>query len=133
MKVPGTGLSFLNLPFTPRTSLRSPRNFGNARFRRFANFDFLTPKFYCFSQTNSELFFWFFAPKFLPIFFFRRRKIESCKSSETRVAEVSRRSERSSRGKRTFEVCRRCRQFFCGVTSLLNLMDSNKRHTAMCL
>ena len=31
-------------PFTPRTSLRSPRNFGNARFRRFANFDFLTPK-----------------------------------------------------------------------------------------
>ena len=31
-------------PFTPRTSLRSPRNFGNARFRRFANFDVLTPK-----------------------------------------------------------------------------------------
>ena len=31
-------------PFTPRTSLRSPRNFGNARFRRFANFDFSTPK-----------------------------------------------------------------------------------------
>ena len=30
--------------FTLRTSLRSPRNFGNARFRRFANFDFLTPK-----------------------------------------------------------------------------------------
>ena len=26
--------------FTPRTWLRSPRNFGNARFRRFANFDF---------------------------------------------------------------------------------------------
>ena len=25
---------------------------------------------------------------------------------------------------------RRRRQFFCGVTSLLNLMDSNKRHTA---
>ena len=31
-------------PFTPRTSLRSPRNFGNARFRRFANFDLLTSK-----------------------------------------------------------------------------------------
>ena len=37
-------------------------------------------------------------------FCFRRRKIESCKSSETCVAEVSRRSEPSSRGKRTFEV-----------------------------
>ena len=37
-------------------------------------------------------------------FFFRRRKIESCKSSETRVAEVSRRWELCSRGKRTFEV-----------------------------
>ena len=35
---------------------------------------------------------------------FRREKIEICKSSETRVAEVSRRSEPSSRGKRTFEV-----------------------------
>ena len=34
----------------------------------------------------------------------RRQKIEICKSSETRVAEVSRRSERSSRGKRTFEI-----------------------------
>ena len=31
-------------PFTHRTSLQSPRNFGNARFGRFANFDFLTPK-----------------------------------------------------------------------------------------
>ena len=31
-------------PCTPRTSLRSPRNFGNARFRRFANFDFSTTK-----------------------------------------------------------------------------------------
>ena len=38
---------------------------------------------------------------------FRRKKIEICKSSETRVAEVSWRSERSSRGKRTFEVRRR--------------------------
>ena len=37
-------------------------------------------------------------------FFFRRRKIESCKSSETRVAEVSRRSEPSSRGERNFDV-----------------------------
>ena len=41
--------------------------------------------------------------------FFRRRKIEICKSSETRVAEVSRRSEPSSRGKPTFEVRRRRR------------------------
>ena len=40
---------------------------------------------------------------------FQRRKIESCKSSETRVAEVSRRSELSSRGERTFEVRRRRR------------------------
>ena len=31
---------------------------------------------------------------------FRRRKIESCKSSETRFPEVSRRSEPSSRGER---------------------------------
>ena len=36
--------------------------------------------------------------------FFRRRKIESCKSSETRFPEVSCRSEPSSRGERTFEV-----------------------------
>ena len=41
--------------------------------------------------------------------FFRRRTIESCKSSETRVAEVSRRSERCERCKRTFEVRRRRR------------------------
>ena len=40
---------------------------------------------------------------------FRRQKIEICKSSETRVAEVSRRSEPSSGGKRTFEVRRRRR------------------------
>ena len=33
-------------PFTPRTSLRSARSFGNARFRRFATFDFLTPKIF---------------------------------------------------------------------------------------
>ena len=36
----------------------------------------------------------------------RRQKIESCKSSETRFPEVSRRSERSSRFERTFEVRR---------------------------
>ena len=45
-------------PFTPRTSLRSPRNFGNARFRRFANFDFLTPKKKN-RKKNSDLFFGF--------------------------------------------------------------------------
>ena len=44
---------------------------------------------------------------FFRIFFLRRKKIELCKSSETRVAEVSWRSERSSRGNRTFEVRRR--------------------------
>ena len=38
---------------------------------------------------------------------FQRQKIESCKSSKTRVAEVSRRSERCSRGKQTSEVRRR--------------------------
>ena len=31
-------------PFTPRTWLRSARNFGNARFGRFATFDFSTRK-----------------------------------------------------------------------------------------
>ena len=31
-------------PFTPRTSLRSASNFGKTRFRRFATFDFSTPK-----------------------------------------------------------------------------------------
>ena len=36
-------------------------------------------------------------------------KIEICKSSEMRLAKVSRRSEPSLRGKRTFEVRRRCR------------------------
>ena len=41
--------------------------------------------------------------------FFRRQRIEICKSSETRVAEVSRPSESSSRGERTFEVRRRRR------------------------
>ena len=37
-------------------------------------------------------------------FFFQRRKMKSCKSSETRFAKVSRRSELCSRGKRPFEV-----------------------------
>ena len=45
-------------PFTPRTSLRSPRNFGNARFRRFANFDFLTPKIFF---SKKKLFFFGFS------------------------------------------------------------------------
>ena len=31
-------------PFTPRTWLRSARNFGQTRFRRFATFHFSTPK-----------------------------------------------------------------------------------------
>ena len=35
-----------------------------------------------------------------------RQKIESCKCSETRVAEVSRRSDVSLRGERTFEARR---------------------------
>ena len=37
-------------PFTPRTSLRSPRNFGKSRFRRFATFDFLTPEKFFFGK-----------------------------------------------------------------------------------
>ena len=46
-------------PFTPRTSLRSPRNFGNARFRRFANFDFLTSKI--FFRKKFRIFFFGFS------------------------------------------------------------------------
>ena len=46
-------------PFTPRTKLRSARNFGKTRFGRFATFDFLTPIFFC-----SELFFEFFSTVF---------------------------------------------------------------------
>ena len=50
---------------------------------------------------------------------FRRQKIESCKSSETRFPEVSRRSERSSRGERTFEVRRANRKLsFVGGCSI---------------
>ena len=52
---------------------------------------------------------------------FRRRKIESCKSSETRFPEVSRRSERSSRGER---------KFFCGDARRLNSIDGYKRNIA---
>ena len=37
-------------------------------------------------------------------FFFRRRKMKCCKSSETRFPKVSRRSEPSSGGKRPFEI-----------------------------
>ena len=33
-------------PFTPRTWLRSARNFGNVRFGRFATFDFSSPIFF---------------------------------------------------------------------------------------
>ena len=36
--------------------------------------------------------------------FVRRRKMKSCKSSETRFAKVSQRSEPCSRGKRSFKV-----------------------------
>ena len=43
-------------PFTPRTWLRSPRNFGNARFGRFANFDVLTPIFLFFRKQIRILF-----------------------------------------------------------------------------
>ena len=69
-----------------------------------------------------------FRSKNFAFFFFRRRKIESCKSSETRVAEVSRRSEPSSRGERTFEVRRRrCPSENLGVallrSAILNLND----------
>ena len=45
--------------------------------------------------------------KILTIFFFRRRKIESCKSSETRFPKFWGQTEPSSRGKRPFEVARR--------------------------
>ena len=43
-------------------------------------------------------------PKNFPKKNFRRQKIESCKSSETRFPEVSRRLERSSRGERNFDA-----------------------------
>ena len=40
--------------------------------------------------------------------FFRRQKIKCWESSETRFPKVSRRSERSSRGKRSFKVSKKC-------------------------
>ena len=40
-------------PFTPLPPLRSPRNFGKTRFRRFATFDFLTPEIF-FRKQNSN-------------------------------------------------------------------------------
>ena len=46
-------------------------------------------------------------PKNSPKNIFQRQKIESCKSSKARDAEVSWRSEPCSKGKRTFEVRRR--------------------------
>ena len=48
-------------PFTPLPPLRSPRNFGNARFRRFANFDFSAPNFFLekFSEKFSDFFSFF--------------------------------------------------------------------------
>ena len=45
-------------PRTLRTWLLSPRNFGKTRFRRFATFDFLTPKIF-FRKKKSEFVFGF--------------------------------------------------------------------------
>ena len=45
-------------PFTPRGWLGSARNFGKTRFRRFATFDFSTPK--TFSKKNLKFFEFFF-------------------------------------------------------------------------
>ena len=39
---------------TPRTWLRSPRNFGNARFGRFATFDFSIPKKICSARFSDR-------------------------------------------------------------------------------
>ena len=60
-------------------------------------------------------------PKFCPKKKIWRRKIEICKSSETRVAEVSWRSERSSRGKRTFAVRRR----LGGIREAYTILESS--------
>ena len=51
---------------------------------------------------------------------FPHQKIESCKSSEMRFPEVSRRSERSSRGERTFEV-RRAKRKLSFVERCINM------------
>ena len=45
----------------------------------------------------------FIQPKIVPVFF-PMSKIENCKSSAIRVAEIARQPELSSRGKRTFEI-----------------------------
>ena len=74
-------------PFTPRTWLRSVRNFGKTRFRRFRTIpdvSFLTPKKKSTEKNRPKI----FAGKI-----FRRQKIENCKSFETRFAEVWRRLE----------------------------------------
>ena len=79
-------------PIFGRTDLR--KGVSEAKFDADVDFDvkkcLAPPK----SAENREI------PKKIPRKIFRRRKIESCKSSETRFPEVSRRSERSSRGER---------------------------------
>ena len=52
---------------------------------------------------------------FLSKKFFQRRKMKCCKSSETRFAKVSRRSEPCSGGKRPFEVSKKNRNSRVGV------------------
>ena len=80
MMAPRTGLRLRNLPFTPRTSLQSPRNFGNARFRRFANFDVLTSIFF-FSGKKIVFFFGFSS---LSVDFRGARLFLTSKSSSSR-------------------------------------------------
>ena len=98
-----------------RTDLRI--SLSGAKFDEEADFDVRSavgpPKPYqidenliCQSKTFAD-FFRFAEKKKKKTFW--RRKIEVCKSSETCVAEVSRRSEPSLRGERTFEVRRRRR------------------------
>ena len=67
-------------PFTPRTWLRSPRNFGNARFRRFANFDFLTPK----KKIRRKFGFLFFGFSSFSVDFRGARLFLTSKSSSSR-------------------------------------------------
>ena len=95
---------FLNLTIFGRTELRISRS--GAKFDEEADFDARSavgpPKPH---QIDENLIFQ--SENFAAKFFFRRRKLESCKSSETRIAEVSRRSEQSVKGKPTFKVRRR--------------------------
>ena len=65
--------------------------------------------------------------KILSNFFFRRRKMKSCKSSETRFAKVSRRSELCSRGKRPFKVSQKS---FRGASRNRNIIHGYKINTA---